>query len=649
MSSLSNKNSFINYRHDIDGLRAIAVLAVIINHFDYQILPGGFLGVDIFFVISGFVITASLYKRRNREFNLKSFLSSFYKRRLQRLLPILLLFIFLTSIAVFAFIPADTGVLTIRAGMSSIFGLSNIYFIKRSLDYFDTSAILNPFTHTWSLAVEEQFYLLYPLITWFAGFSRNLKNGRNNLIKVLLFLTTVSWLLYCFLNYSNQSLAYFLLPSRFWEISIGCLIFLIFNNKIIGKFNSYNFKQSYFLFPLVLVMFIPNNFSTITTTLIVLLTSLIILSNKNSEKENILTNKNIVYLGKISYSLYLWHWPLIWLTRITLGINIASIIFSSLLIFICSVISYHFIEDKIRRSKVEKLFLKASLSSTFLFAGLFLSTKYLSKRIYNFVNFDFPLDEKLVDANLAYKSCKEIDHLEKRTELSKNTIYIFGDSHATTYECGIKKNLVYSEIKNFTTSQGCAYLPMKNASRINTYNIFSGSVFRCSDYINKIDNIVDSEINNNDVVFLGIDWTKGGRKKNIKNLDLSIYDLARRVTDKKAYFVLMGDVPDTGEPFICKKAWYRKLGRNCKTPLSVIEKKQFSLDEIGHNLTNKFKNAKYLILRESLCGETNFCGSYINDDFIWMDQGHITDYAAEKYTSKEFKKILDEIYGENNY
>ena len=127
MKILLNKNIILNHRQDIDGLRAIAVLAVIINHFDYRILPGGFLGVDIFFVISGFVITASLYKRRDKDFNFSSFLSSFYKRRLQRLLPTLLLFIFFTSLL---YMLLFLSVLTIRAGMSSIFGLSNLYFIK---------------------------------------------------------------------------------------------------------------------------------------------------------------------------------------------------------------------------------------------------------------------------------------------------------------------------------------------------------------------------------------------------------------------------------------------------------------------------------------------------------------------------------------
>ena len=119
---------FFSYREDIDGLRGLAVLAVIINHFNSQILQGGFLGVDIFFVISGFVITASIDKRNTKNSSLKNFLATFYKRRLQRLLPILLIFILITSIAVYAFMPYP--VLTIRAGMSSIFGLSNLYFIN---------------------------------------------------------------------------------------------------------------------------------------------------------------------------------------------------------------------------------------------------------------------------------------------------------------------------------------------------------------------------------------------------------------------------------------------------------------------------------------------------------------------------------------
>ena len=642
MKILLNKNIILNHRQDIDGLRAIAVLAVIINHFDYRILPGGFLGVDIFFVISGFVITASLYKRRDKDFNFSSFLSSFYKRRLQRLLPTLLLFIFFTSIAVYAFIPYP--VLTIRAGMSSIFGLSNLYFIKRSLDYFDTSALLNPFTHTWSLAVEEQFYLIYPLLTWFTGFSRNLKLGKNNLIKVLLFLTTSSWILYCLLNYSNQSLAYFLLLSRFWEISVGCLIFLLFYKKFIKNFTLKIFNQSFVLVILVLIMFIPNNFTTITTTLVVFLTSLIILGNNNSDKKNILTSKILIYIGKISYSLYLWHWPIIWLTRITFGINLPSIIFSIFLMFICSITSYHFIENSFRKAKVEKLFLKASIGCTFLFLGLVFSTKFLAKRIYNFVNFDFPLNTKIVNNNL-----KTFEPKIKKTELTKNTIYIFGDSHASAYESGIKRNLKYLGLKNISTSQGCAYLPMKEANLINRINIFSMSIFRCSDYINQINNIVNSEIKKNDLVFLGIDWTNNGGKKNIKNLDLAIYDLAKRVTDKKAYFVLMGDVPDIGEPFVCKKAWYRISRKNCQIPISIIKNKQILLDKIGINLTKKFKNARYLILRDSLCKDNNYCDAYIDDDYIWRDQGHITDYAAEKYTSEEFKKILDEIFGENKY
>ena len=148
------------YRPEIDGLRAFAVITVIINHFNKDILPGGYLGVDIFFVISGFVITSSLYQRPSKNF--KDFISGFYERRIKRLVPALSVFVLITSIAICLFNPATE--LSLKTGLTSLFGLSNLYLLKQSTDYFAQSTELNVFTHTWSLGVEEQFYILFPFL-----------------------------------------------------------------------------------------------------------------------------------------------------------------------------------------------------------------------------------------------------------------------------------------------------------------------------------------------------------------------------------------------------------------------------------------------------------------------------------------------------
>ena len=147
------------YRPEIDGLRAFAVVAVIINHFNKEILPNGYLGVDIFFVISGFVITSSLYQRPSENF--KDFISWFYERRIKRLVPALSVFVLITSIGICLFNPnPGTSLLT---GQTSLFGLSNVFLLHKATDYFAQSTELNVFTHTWSLGVEEQFYILFPL------------------------------------------------------------------------------------------------------------------------------------------------------------------------------------------------------------------------------------------------------------------------------------------------------------------------------------------------------------------------------------------------------------------------------------------------------------------------------------------------------
>lgn len=135
------------YRPEIDGLRAFAVVAVIINHFNKDLLPSGYLGVDIFFVISGYVITSSLAGRQSRNF--LDFLTGFYARRIKRLMPALVVFILITSALIRLFNPDPGSALDL--GWRSLFGISNIKLYQTSTDYFAQSTALNPFTHTWSL------------------------------------------------------------------------------------------------------------------------------------------------------------------------------------------------------------------------------------------------------------------------------------------------------------------------------------------------------------------------------------------------------------------------------------------------------------------------------------------------------------------
>jgi peptidoglycan/LPS O-acetylase OafA/YrhL len=156
------------YRPEIDGLRAFAVIAVIIDHFNKGLLPGGYLGVDIFFVISGYVITSSLAGRQSKNF--RDFLTGFYDRRIKRLVPALVVFVLITSVLICLFNPDPKNALGL--GWRSLFGISNINLYQTSTDHFAQSTELNPFTHTWSLGVEEQFYVLFPFLIWFSGFGR---------------------------------------------------------------------------------------------------------------------------------------------------------------------------------------------------------------------------------------------------------------------------------------------------------------------------------------------------------------------------------------------------------------------------------------------------------------------------------------------
>jgi len=435
------------YRPDIDGLRAIAILAVIVNHFSNgQILPSGYLGVDIFFVVSGFVITSSLENDSNTIFS--RFIVRFFSRRVKRLLPALFLFVCLTSFLVVFFCNQPQVIL--RTGALSLVGLSNFYILKQSTDYFSQSIDYNVFAHTWSLGVEEQFYALFPLLIWFTGFSRSRPRSRFYLLCACTTLFTLSLSLYIHLSIFNPSAAYFLMPARLWELTFGCIIYLI-RDICKGLVALARFFPIAALICSVLSMTLfPDSQSLVATVIIVTCTGVILVFSQESKALYFLLSYNkLVFLGKISYSLYLWHWGFLSLVMWTIGLSIQTLPFLIALTGLFSIASYAYIETPIRLSgdcQVSKLLLKGCNSkglASFLAASLASyilllmcgSRLYLGKSSRNSVNVDGAQDwsehipSTNIRCNIEAKDFESFCVIPPKRKAGKK-VFIIGDSHA---------------------------------------------------------------------------------------------------------------------------------------------------------------------------------------------------------------------------
>lgn len=339
----------IGYVPAIDGLRAVAVGSVILYHLWPWALPGGFTGVDIFFVISGFVVTASM---AGKEFgSLKALLLAFYARRLMRIMPALVAMLLAAVLATQLFVPdAWLSNSVSVTGKLAFAGLSNIALAFDSDTYFGPQAGYNPFVHTWSLGVEEQFYLLFPFLL------HRRQSDARGVARLVAILSVASLILCGILSHIDPKLGFYPIFTRFWELGVGMLLCLTLERWrpwVSGR------NGALVAVPLLLVaagLAIPAIRTTpfpLALLPVVGTAGLIvaIMAWPAGGVTRLLATRPMVAVGRLSYSLYLWHWPVFVLFRWTVGLHTLPLQLMALGIAVAlSVLSYVLVEQPLRTS-----------------------------------------------------------------------------------------------------------------------------------------------------------------------------------------------------------------------------------------------------------------------------------------------------------
>jgi peptidoglycan/LPS O-acetylase OafA/YrhL len=343
------------YAPALDGLRAVAILAVLGFHSLAGVLKGGFTGVDVFFVLSGYLITSViLYDIRNKTFSMREF----YLRRIQRLLPNAAVMVFVTVALVLFFLLPSMAVKVAEHGLWTIFNLSNIYILRNFGGYWADSATSAPLLHTWSLAVEEQFYLAFPLILWLLA-------RRTSIFAVTVFLSLASFALHVYGAGIHPVGTFYLLPTRAWEPLFGALLATyrvpVTTARFVRRAKAGIALEVAGWGGLALIVagffFIKesDNFRGVMALAPALgtLSLLVSIADGTTGPARLLSQPAAVLVGKLSYSLYLWHWPMIVIGRTyadLVGISRRTGMLVGLSVgLVLAVIAYRFIEYPLRQ------------------------------------------------------------------------------------------------------------------------------------------------------------------------------------------------------------------------------------------------------------------------------------------------------------
>lgn len=656
------------YRREIDGLRALAVLAVILFHAGITVFSGGFAGVDVFFVISGYLITSIiLTEKETGTFSL----SNFYERRIRRILPALFVVIF-TSIP-FAWLwlsPYDMKEFARSIRYVSLF-FSNILFYRES-DYFDTEADLKPLLHTWSLSVEEQYYVIFPLlllIIW--------KISKSLIPYSLVLIATISLFYAEHMVIDNQNAAFFLLPSRTWELMIGAfLAYITINKKIEIKGN-----QPLSLVGLLLLLCsifllsdktpFPGLYALIPTISAALI---ILFATKETIVGRMLGSKLPVGIGLISYSAYLWHQVIFALFRHQ-SLSKPNGFTMSLLIAITlslAYLSWRFIEQPFRQKEFvskKAIYLIAITGSAFLIVFGFIGQRTegfeqrYPQKILEPINKAVSFKSNILGCWKKLKANPDINHtciLGSDSEIT--SFALIGDSHAASLATSLNESASRNNLsgRNFTYSACQSVLNKPNqqfANSLSTCEQFREDLFKNLNF-----NAVPKTL------ILSQRWTlmiqgeafnnqEGGIEKKDAAFEKA-YKKSSKVSRMRDYaetiktllangkkIVLIYPIPEMGWN-VPKRMLrlYSISGKITKEDASVSHEvfkernknAYLALDNIGAH-----KNLIRIYPEDILCDTyiAKRCAAHLNGKPLYRDDDHLSKLGADLVISEVMKKL----------
>jgi peptidoglycan/LPS O-acetylase OafA/YrhL len=637
----SNRHLNIQFRPDIEGLRALAVCLVVLYHAGLPFLRGGFIGVDIFFVISGYLITSLLTKELSSSGTID--LSRFYGRRVRRLLPASVMVVVAVCLTEILIDSPISQIQVLKAALTTILYCSNLYFAHIQLHYFFHGMAPSPLLHTWSLAVEEQIYVIWPIFLLLLA--RTAKTTRMQ-TTIIVGVTALSFIGCIWLTATNQVAAFFLSPARAWEFSIGGLLTFVPTQWLTARGNLCKWLGIAGLIVLILSgVFIADtaSFPGYVAAIPVLATLAVLQAGAGSPTSlvvRLLKSSPLQYLGGISYSLYLWHWPVLMLALEIWHSNSASIRTACVgLSVLLAAITHVTVENPIRFnaflvSRPRLNFGIVAVSMTICIGGLAIWWAALNHseqfRKFNEIRNDVPsfygmgCTADLSDATPKLCSFGELSHPE-------STVVLFGDSHAAQWFPALKDIAELRRWKLVTIVKS-ACSPM---------NIKVGAMESCEQW-RKLAIAAIQEMHPDTVIMSSSSLYR--QRDNSRLIDTSVWekgshDTFLAIARHGIAVRLIRDTPhaDYDVPLcLAQLAWN---GHATCPPLTRAGAVDSDIYQAEVRSAANFKEVKIIDMSDAICGADS-CETAQGDNIKYRDGDHLTSRYAESLANALQEQIL---------